>query len=84
MQRHERDTAETDGHVALARAGLAALAWVRPAFAKHQPVTAVIDAVRALVLGGPTTGRVLTSLAWSVGILAVFAPLAVLRYRRTG
>ncbi|MGI8682099.1 MAG: ABC transporter permease [Mycobacteriales bacterium] len=57
--------------------------WLQ-AFAKHQPVTAAIDAVRALVLGGPTTSRVLTSLAWSVGILAVFAPLAVLRYRRAG
>jgi ABC transporter DrrB family efflux protein len=52
------------------------------AFAEHQPVTAAVDAVRALVLGGPTTSLVLTSLAWSVGILAVAAPLAVRRYRR--
>lgn len=52
------------------------------AFAEHQPVTAVIDAVRALVLGGPTTSLVLTSVAWSLGILAVAAPLAVRRYRR--
>lgn len=52
------------------------------AFADHQPVTAAVDAVRALVLGGPTTGPVLTSLAWSLGILAVAAPLAVRRYRR--
>jgi ABC-type polysaccharide/polyol phosphate export permease len=52
------------------------------AFAEHQPVTAVIDAVRALVLGGPTTSLVLTSLAWSLGIVAVAAPLAVWRYRR--
>jgi ABC-2 type transport system permease protein/oleandomycin transport system permease protein len=52
------------------------------AFAEHQPVTAVVDAVRALVLGGPTTSLVLTSLAWSLGILAVAAPLAVRRYRR--
>jgi ABC transporter DrrB family efflux protein len=37
------------------------------AFAEHQPVTAVVDAVRALVLGGPTSSAVLTSLAWSVG-----------------
>ncbi len=56
--------------------------WLQ-AFARHQPVTAAIDAVRALVLGGSTTSRVLTSLAWSVGILVVFAPLAVMRYRRT-
>jgi ABC-2 type transport system permease protein/oleandomycin transport system permease protein len=52
------------------------------AFAEHQPVTAAVDAVRALVLGGPTTGPVLTSLAWSIGILGVAAPLAVHRYRR--
>ena len=52
------------------------------AFAEHQPVTAVIDAVRALVLGGPTASLVLTSLAWSLGILAVAAHLAVRRYRR--
>ena len=52
------------------------------AFAEHQPVTAVVDAVRALVLGGPTSSAVLTSLAWSVGILLVAAPLAVRRYRR--
>ncbi len=52
------------------------------AFAEHQPVTAVIDAVRALVLGGPTVSLVFTSVAWSLGILAVAAPLAVRRYRR--
>jgi ABC-2 type transport system permease protein/oleandomycin transport system permease protein len=52
------------------------------AFAEHQPVTAVVDAVRALVLGGPTASLVLTSVAWSLGILAVAAPLAVRRYRQ--
>ncbi len=52
------------------------------AFAEHQPVTAAVDAVRALVLGGPTAAPVLTSIAWSLGILAVAAPLAVRRYRR--
>jgi hypothetical protein len=40
------------------------------------------SAVRALVLGGPTTSYVLQSLAWSIGIVAVFAPLAVARYRK--
>jgi ABC-2 type transport system permease protein len=56
--------------------------WLR-VFSAHQPVTAVVDAVRALVLGGRTLEPVLTSLAWSLGILLVFAPLAVSRYRRT-
>jgi ABC-2 type transport system permease protein/oleandomycin transport system permease protein len=55
--------------------------WLQ-AYAKHQPVTATVDAVRALVLGGPTTTKLLTALAWCVGIVAVFAPLAVRKYRR--
>lgn len=55
--------------------------WLQ-VFAAHQPVTAVVDAVRALVLGGPTVGPVLKTIAWSVGIVVVFAPVAVRRYRR--
>ena len=57
--------------------------WLQ-AFAKNQPVSIAIDAVRSLVLGGQfaNTGKVFLSLAWSVGIIAVFAPLAVRRYRR--
>jgi hypothetical protein len=34
------------------------------------------------VLGGPWVGDVLTSLAWTAGILAVFVPLSVRSYRR--
>ena len=56
--------------------------WLR-VFADHQPVSVTVDAVRALVLGGPTLAKVLASIAWSAGIVAVFAPLAVRRYRRT-
>jgi ABC transporter DrrB family efflux protein len=55
--------------------------WLQ-AYANHQPVTATVNAVRALVLGGPTTHLVFTALAWIVGIVVVFAPLAVRRYRR--
>ncbi len=55
--------------------------WLQP-FAEHQPVTAAVNAVRALVLGGPWAEKVLISLAWTVGIVAVFAPLAVRRYRK--
>jgi ABC transporter DrrB family efflux protein len=56
--------------------------WLQ-AFAEHQPVTAAINAVRALVLGGPTASDVVQALAWCIGIIVVFAPLAVHRYRRT-
>jgi ABC transporter DrrB family efflux protein len=56
--------------------------WLQ-GFAEIQPVSVTASAVRALVQGGPTAEYVLQSLAWSAGILLVFAPLAVRRYRRT-
>jgi len=55
--------------------------WLQ-VWAEHQPVSVTASAVRALVLGGPTASLVWQSLAWCVGILVVFAPLAVRRYRR--
>ena len=55
--------------------------WLQT-FAVHQPVTVTIDAVRRLCLGQPTEQYVLGSVLWSVAIVAVFAPLAVRRYRR--
>jgi ABC transporter DrrB family efflux protein len=55
--------------------------WLQP-FAEHQPVSVTANAVRALVVGGPTTSYVLQSLAWVAAILIVFAPIAVWRYRR--
>jgi ABC transporter DrrB family efflux protein len=55
--------------------------WLQ-VFAEHQPVSVTASAVRALVLGGPTASLVWQAIAWSVGILAVFGPLAVARYRR--
>lgn len=63
------------------------------AFARNTPVTAVVDAARALVIGGETaeiligssvTEAVLKALAWIVGIIAVAAPLAVRQYRNSG
>jgi ABC-2 type transport system permease protein len=58
--------------------------------AAHQPITYMVDAVRALsqgpaaegLLGHPASYFVVRSLVWSAGIVAVFAPLAVARYRR--
>jgi oleandomycin transport system permease protein len=41
-----------------------------------------VDAARDLVLGQPVGWGVTASIAWSVGIVAVFAPLAVRHYRR--
>lgn len=55
--------------------------WLQP-FAENQPVSVTTSAVRALVLGGPTASHVLEALAWIAGLLLVFAPLAIRRYRR--
>jgi ABC transporter DrrB family efflux protein len=55
--------------------------WLQ-VFANHQPVTAAVNATRALMIGGPARTDVLQSLAWSIGIVAIFAPIAVRKYRR--
>jgi ABC transporter DrrB family efflux protein len=62
--------------------------WLQ-GFAANQPVTVVSNALRGLILGqgalvpGHTVlGDVLLALAWSLGILVVFAPLAVRVYRK--
>jgi hypothetical protein len=52
------------------------------AYADHQPLTATVNAIRPLLLGGPTATHAVAAILWCVGIIAVFAPLAVLRYRR--
>jgi ABC-type multidrug transport system permease subunit len=56
--------------------------WLQP-WARHQPVSAAANAVRACMLGGPTAGKVLTSVAWSLGFGVVLAPIAVRRYRNS-
>lgn len=53
------------------------------AFANHQPVTFVIDAMRALALGGPVEPHLWEALVSIVGIFAVFGPLAVRVYKRS-
>jgi len=52
--------------------------WLQP-FARYQPVTPMVDAVRALLVGSTTD--VGLALAWSALIVAVFTPVAVARYR---
>ncbi|HYW27955.1 MAG TPA: ABC transporter permease [Terriglobales bacterium] len=52
------------------------------AFVANQPMTHVIDAVRALVLDRPAGPETWLALAWSAGIVAVFAPLAAFAYGR--
>lgn len=64
--------------------------WLQ-AFASHQPVTYMVDAVRSLsegraaeqVIGHSTAYLVTGSLLWALGIVVVFGPLAWLKYRRS-
>jgi ABC transporter DrrB family efflux protein len=55
--------------------------WLQ-AFANNQPVTFVVNTMRALALGGPVEANFLKSAAWLVGIFVVFIPLAVRAYKR--
>jgi ABC transporter DrrB family efflux protein len=56
----------------------AALRW----FADINPFTVTVDAMRSLWLGAPAGNSVWGAFVWSFVILAIFAPLAVWRYRR--
>lgn len=56
----------------------APVAW----FAEHQPVTAIVDTVRALFAGDPVGTDIWVALGWLVGILAVAYAAAVAVYRR--
>jgi ABC transporter DrrB family efflux protein len=55
--------------------------WLQ-AFANNQPVTYVVNTMRALALGGPIEANLLKSLACIAGIFVVFGPLAVRAYKR--
>ena len=57
--------------------------WLQ-AFAYHNPVTYVVNAMRALALGGGLEPALWQSLVWIAGIFVVFLPLAVRAYRRAG
>jgi ABC-2 type transport system permease protein/oleandomycin transport system permease protein len=58
------------------------LPWWLRGFANNQPVSQTTDAVRALMTGTPVGSSVWVSLAWSVGLIAVLAPLAVNQFRK--
>jgi ABC transporter DrrB family efflux protein len=51
-------------------------------FAKVNPFTVFVDAMRSLWIGTPAGNYVWGAVAWAAVILVVFAPLAVARYRR--
>jgi len=51
-------------------------------FAENQPVTSIVNSVRALFAGQPVGGELWVALAWCVGILAIGYGFAMLAYRR--
>jgi ABC transporter DrrB family efflux protein len=53
------------------------------AFANVNPFTITVDAMRALWIGTPSRNYIWGAVVWSFVIIAVFAPLAVARYRRS-
>ncbi|HEX5562219.1 MAG TPA: ABC transporter permease [Nocardioidaceae bacterium] len=53
------------------------------AFARHQPVTSIVEAIRTLFAGQPVGSDLWVALAWCVGILAVAYACALVVYRRT-
>jgi ABC-2 type transport system permease protein len=52
------------------------------AFAEHQPVTSIVNAIRDLMTSQPIGGDLWIALAWCVGILLVAYALAMAVYRR--
>ena len=64
--------------------------WLQ-AFAAHQPITYMVNAVRVLTQGGaaeallghPAEYWVIRSLLWALGIVLLFTPLAVIAFRRS-
>jgi ABC-2 type transport system permease protein len=63
--------------------------WMQP-FARNQPVTAMIDSVRAwtvddpaAVLGHSAGWFTVRAVLWSIAIVAVMAPIATARYARS-
>jgi ABC-2 type transport system permease protein len=52
------------------------------AFAENQPITHIVEAVRALILGTPIGNHGWLAVAWCVGLLVVSMPIASWLFRR--
>jgi ABC-2 type transport system permease protein/oleandomycin transport system permease protein len=87
---HDVESAQTAGFIWVFPLTFASTAFVPlytlpgwlQSFARINPITNAVNALRALVLGLPALRPTLYTVAWIVGILAVFAPMATRRYRR--
>jgi ABC-2 type transport system permease protein len=52
------------------------------AFAEHQPVTSIVEALRSLLAGQPVGNAIWVALAWCVGITIVAYLFAIRAYKR--
>lgn len=52
------------------------------AFAEHQPVTSIVDAIRSLLAGQPVGNDIWIALAWCVGIMLVAYVFAMRAYKK--
>jgi ABC-2 type transport system permease protein len=52
------------------------------AFAEHQPVTAIVNTIRALYGQQPVGGEIWTALAWCIGVIVIGYAFAMVTYRR--
>jgi ABC-2 type transport system permease protein/oleandomycin transport system permease protein len=85
------EAANSAGFIAVFPLTFISSAFVRPqtmpsalrAFANVNPFTIVVDAMRHLWIGQPAGNYIWGAVVWALVIIAVFAPLAVARYRRT-
>lgn len=55
---------------------------VLKAFAENQPITHIVEAVRALLLGNPVGDHLWLSVVWCLGLLVVAMPIASWLFRR--
>ncbi|MBB5912901.1 ABC-2 type transport system permease protein [Nocardia transvalensis] len=55
--------------------------WLQP-IVRGQPMSCAIEAMRNFMLGGPLATPMLQTLAWAIGLIAVFGALAVRGYRK--
>lgn len=53
-------------------------------FAQNQPVTHIIEAIRALLLGMETGNHIKMSLIWSLIIIAISVPIATILFKQHG
>jgi ABC-2 type transport system permease protein len=52
------------------------------AFAENQPVTSIVEAIRALLYGQPVGNNLWIALAWCVGIMLVAYVFAMRAYKK--